>query len=302
MLIFDIKINDDGLIKISDFYVGMPYSEMRQILSRKNVEIKESPSNEPDHTTITICELRSYELYDEFFIQIEVYKTEFVSVVALAAAPSNMHQYNMAKLDLIHLFDDIAKKSSLKVIDVELQRILGIKGEYLCNDKYAVSMHLEGDFLFLMAFEPTNKDIETNSDVKPSLNPVFRLLYVFYLLGLVVAPICALVSLCTQGWLRVFLCSIVVCLSPIVFFVQANHIRMWIEAKKHGVKLGKLSCLGVNPLIGLCFLFNIPSYLWCITWKISTDNGFWEYFTDISPIFIWLILFISFLKKYNSKE
>lgn len=302
MLIFDIKINDDGLIKISDFYVGMPYSEMRQILSRKNVEIKESPINEPDHTTITICELRSFELYDEFFIQIEVYKTEYVSVVALGAAPSNMHQYNMAKLDLIHLFDDIVRKSNLKEIDVKLQRKLGIKGEYLCNDKYAVSMQLEGDFLFLMAFEPTNKNIETNSDVKLSLNPVFRLLYVFYLLGLVVAPICAFVSLCTQGWLRVLLCSIVVCLSPIVFFVQANHIKMWIEAKKHGVKLGKLSCLGVNPLIGLCFLFNIPSYLWCITWKISTDNGFWEYFTDISPIFIWLILFISFLKKYNSKE
>lgn len=297
MLIFDIKIHDDGLIKISDFYVGMPYSEMRQMLSRKNIEIKESPSNKPDHTTITICELRSYELYDEFFIQIEVYKTEYVSVVALGAAPSNMHQYNMAKLDLIHLFDDIVRKSNLKEIDVKLQRKLGIQGEYLCNDKYAVSMQLEGDFLFLMAFEPTNKNIETNSDVKPSLNPVFRLLYVFYLLGLVVAPICAFVSLCTKGWLRVLLCSIVVCLSPIVFFVQANHIRMWIEAKKHGVKLGKLSCLGVNPLIGLCFLLNIPSYLWCIAWKISTDNGFWEYFTDISPIFVGAILVYAILSK-----
>ncbi len=305
MLIFDIKINDDGLISISGFYVGMPYLEMRQLLSQRKVEIKESESPEPNHSTITLCEFRSFEHYSNFFIQLEIYKNKYVSAVALGACPSDAHQFNMAKMDLIHLFGDIERKSNLKRINSHLQKMLGIKDDYLSNDKYAVSMQLHGDggFLLLTTFYVVEKEDEISGNTQKSeFKPKFKLLYYLYLFGIVFAPICALLSLWTEDWFRFTLCSIVTVLSPIVFFVQAVHIKWWFEAKKHGVILSKLSCLGVNPLIGLWFLLNIPSYLWCIAWKISTDNGFWEYFTDISPIFIWLILFISFLKKYNSKE
>lgn len=298
MGIFDIKINDDGLIKISDFYVGMPCSEMRQLLYQKKVDTKESPSIEPDHTTITICEFFSFELYDTFFVQLETYKNEIVTAVALGAAPSSLHQHNMAKSDLIYLFDDIVRKTDLKAIDAQLQKLLHIEGEYLSNDKYAVSMQLEGDFLFLTTFYVAHED--EDKKVKAKIGCVFSIYKILYLVGIYLVPFLTVAALVTDGWTKYSLCSVVLISSPIVFLTQINHMKLWLEAHKHHVQLCRMSFFGLNILIAISFLLNIPSYIYCLCWRISTDKGFVELFMDISPIFIWVFLAIWLwkIKKY----
>lgn len=124
-----------------------------------------------------------------------------------------------------------------------------------------------------------------------------KFFYGVYLLGLVFSPILAIASLFTDGWTRFNLCATVTCLSPIVFFFQAIHIYNWLDARKHGVKLSKLLMFGANPLICIGFILNIPSYIWALLWKLSTDDGFWEYFTDLSPIIVWVILVYAVLNK-----
>lgn len=72
MLIFDVQVECDGLVRLSGFYVGMKYDEMRSLILSKRVEIRETPGIEPNHTNITLCEFRSFEKYNKFYIQLEV--------------------------------------------------------------------------------------------------------------------------------------------------------------------------------------------------------------------------------------
>lgn len=125
----------------------------------------------------------------------------------------------------------------------------------------------------------------------------FKFFTSLYELGLFLTPVLAVASLFTNESTKMILCDVITYLAPIVFFVQAIHIHTWLDAKKHGVKVSKLTFLGVTPWISICFLLDIPSYIWALFWKISRDNNFWEAFTDISPIIVGAILVYSILSK-----
>lgn len=125
----------------------------------------------------------------------------------------------------------------------------------------------------------------------------FKFFTLLYELGLFLTPVLAVASLFTDESTKMVLCDVITCLAPLAFFVQAIHIHTWLEAKKHGVEVSKLTFFGITPWISICFLLDIPSYIWALFWEISRDNNFWEFFTDISPIFVGAILVYAILRK-----
>lgn len=124
----------------------------------------------------------------------------------------------------------------------------------------------------------------------------FKFFMLLYKLGLFLTPVLAVASLFANESTKMVLCDVITCLAPIVFFfVQAIHIHTWLDAKKHGVEVSKLTFFGVTPGISICFLLDIPSYIWALFWEISRDNNFWEVFTDVSRIFVGAILVYTIL-------
>lgn len=125
----------------------------------------------------------------------------------------------------------------------------------------------------------------------------FKFFMLLYKLGLFLTPVLAVASLFTNESTKFILCDVIATLAPFAFFVKAIDIHAWIDAKKHGVDLSKLSIFGVNPLISIFFLLDIPSYIWALFWEISRDNNFWEVFRDITPIIIVAILVYAIINK-----
>ena len=177
MLIFDVQVECDGLVRLSGFYVGMKYDEMRSLILSKRVEIRETPGIEPNHTNITLCEFRSFEKYNKFYIQLEVYDDQFVSSIALGASPINNEELKNAQQDLSNLFLDIQRKSDLQPIDHWLQKLLGLKGEFISNKKYMVALQTERDEGFVLlssSFVSGEMESTTKSSCSSSLNETIK--------------------------------------------------------------------------------------------------------------------------------
>lgn len=119
-----------------------------------------------------------------------------------------------------------------------------------------------------------------------------------YIACLYVLPVLLVVSFFVDGWAKFFAMSALSVVSMVILFVKVGWIKSWLESYKHGVKLSKLSLLGVSPIHSLFTILSLLAFIYSSIWMILDSHDTTRLIMNI----IYPIGFIVFLFVYYKQN